>query len=108
IAERSIVQAFDPEKGLFMADRYIKGTCPKCGTADQYGDNCEACDATYSPMDLIDTVSALSGARPVARESKHLFFKLPEFTDYLKTWTRAGHLQPEVANKLAEWLDAGL
>ena len=108
IAERNIVQAFDPEKGLFLADRYIKGSCPKCRAADQYGDNCEACGATYSPMDLIDPVSALSGAKPVARESKHLFFKLPEFTDYLKTWTRAGHLQPEVANKLSEWLEAGL
>ena len=108
IAEREIIQAFDPEKQLFLADRYIKGTCPKCKTPDQYGDNCEACGATYSPMDLLDAKSAISGAAPVAKASKHLFFKLPEFTAFLKDWTRAGHLQPEVANKLAEWLDSGL
>src|SRR5690606_21353382 len=108
IAERMITQAYDPEKGLFLADRYIKGTCPKCKTPDQYGDNCEACGATYSPMDLIDPKSAISGATPVAKESKHLFFKLPESTDYLRDWPRAGHLQEEVANKLAEWLDGGL
>lgn len=108
ISERLITQAYDPEKGLFLADRYIKGTCPKCKTPDQYGDNCEACGATYSPMDLIDAKSAISGATPIAKESKHLFFKLPEFTDFLRTWTRAGHLQDEVANKLAEWLEGGL
>ncbi len=108
IAERNIVQAFDPEKGLFLADRYIKGKCPQCKSPDQYGDNCEACGATYAPMDLIDPVSAISGSTPVPRESKHLFFRLPDFADFLRTWTRAGHLQPEVANKLAEWLDAGL
>lgn len=108
IAERSITQAYDPEKGMFLADRYIKGSCPKCKTPDQYGDNCEACGATYSPLDLINPVSVVSGATPIAKESKHLFFKLPDFADYLKDWTRAGHLQDEVANKLAEWLDAGL
>ncbi len=108
INEREIVQAFDPEKQLFLADRYIKGKCPKCKAPDQYGDNCEACGATYSPMDLLDAKSAISGATPVAKASKHLFFKLPEFTAFLKDWTRAGHLQPEVANKLAEWLDSGL
>ncbi len=108
IAERTITQAYDPEKGMFLADRYIKGRCPKCKTEDQYGDNCEACGATYSPLELIDPVSVVSGATPVAKESKHFFFTLPEFADYLKTWTRAGHLQDEVANKLAEWLDAGL
>ncbi|BCD97996.1 methionine--tRNA ligase [Marinagarivorans cellulosilyticus] len=108
IAEREITQAFDPEKQLFLADRYIKGTCPKCNAPDQYGDNCEVCSATYSPMELLDAKSAISGATPIAKASKHLFFKLPEFSDFLKDWTRAGHLQPEVANKLAEWLDAGL
>lgn len=108
IAERSITQAFDPEKNLFLADRYIKGTCPKCGAEDQYGDNCENCSATYSPMELKNPRSVISGATPVAKESVHYFFKLPEFTGYLKEWTRAGHLQDEVANKLAEWLDAGL
>ncbi len=108
IARRQITQAFDPEKNLFLADRYIKGTCPKCKTPDQYGDNCEACGATYSPMELIDPVSALSGATPVPRESEHFFFRLPAFADFLKQWTRAGHLQPEVANKVAEWLDSEL
>jgi methionyl-tRNA synthetase len=108
IARRQIVQAFDPEKQLFLADRYIKGSCPKCKTPDQYGDNCEACGATYSPMELIDPVSALSGATPVPKESEHFFFRLPEFATFLKDWTRAGHLQPEVANKVAEWLDSDL
>lgn len=108
IARRKIVQAFDPEKQLFLADRYIRGQCPKCKAADQYGDNCEACGATYSPMDLIDSVSALSGAKPVPKESEHFFFRLPEFAQFLKDWTRAGHLQPEVANKVAEWLDSDL
>ena len=108
IAEREITQAYDPEQGMFLADRYIKGTCPKCKAEDQYGDNCEVCGATYSPLELINPVSVVSGAAPVAKASKHLFFKLPDFTDFLKEWTRAGHLQDEVANKLAEWLDAGL
>ena len=108
IASRTITQAFDPEKELFLADRYIVGTCPKCKAADQYGDNCEACGATYSPTELIDARSVLSGAVPVAKESEHFFFKLPEFTDFLKQWTRSGTLQNEVANKLNEWLEAGL
>ncbi len=108
IATRNITQAYDPEKQLFLADRYIKGTCPKCKTDDQYGDNCEKCGATYSPMDLINPKSAISGATPIAKDSEHFFFTLPEFSDFLKGWTRAGHLQDEVANKMAEWLDAGL
>ena len=108
IASKSITQAYDPEKQLFLADRYIKGTCPKCKAEDQYGDNCEKCGATYSPMDLINPKSAISGATPVAKDSEHFFFTLPEFSDFLKNWTRAGHLQDEVANKMAEWLDAGL
>tara|TARA_R110001592_G_scaffold363341_1_gene684487 strand:+ start:112227 stop:114293 length:2067 start_codon:yes stop_codon:yes gene_type:complete len=108
IASREITQAFDPEKNLFLADRYIKGTCPKCKADDQYGDNCEACGATYAPTDLINPVSAISGATPVEKASTHYFFKLPEFSDFLKAWTRAGHVQEEVANKLGEWLDAGL
>ncbi|GAB3095209.1 methionine--tRNA ligase [Aestuariicella hydrocarbonica] len=108
IASRKITQAFDPEKELFLADRYIKGTCPKCKMDDQYGDNCEACGATYSPTELINPKSVISGATPIEKESEHFFFKLPEFQDFLKTWTRAGHLQDEVANKLAEWLDSGL
>ena len=108
IASRNISQAYDPEKQLFLADRYIKGTCPKCKTEDQYGDNCEKCGATYSPMDLINPKSTISGATPVAKDSEHFFFTLPAFSDFLKAWTRAGHLQDEVANKMAEWLDSGL
>ncbi|MEM8499833.1 MAG: methionine--tRNA ligase [Pseudomonadota bacterium] len=108
IAVRSIVQAFDPEKQLFLSDRYIKGTCPKCKTPDQYGDNCEACGHTYAPTDLINPVSVLSGATPIEKESEHYFFKLPEFTELLKEWTRSGRLQEQIANKLSEWLDSGL
>jgi len=108
IASRSITQAFDPEKELFLADRFIKGTCPKCKAEDQYGDNCEVCSATYTPMELINPRSAISGATPVEKESEHFFFKLPEFTEFLKEWTRSGTLQPQIANKLSEWLDSGL
>ncbi|MFK8047866.1 MAG: methionine--tRNA ligase [Halioglobus sp.] len=108
IARRSIVQAFDPEKQLFLADRFIKGTCPRCKTEDQYGDNCESCGATYSPAELIDPVSAISGATPVDKESEHYFFKLPEFESMLKSWIDSGTLQPQIANKLREWTDAGL
>jgi len=108
IAVREITQAFDPEKQLFLADRYIKGTCPKCKAEDQYGDNCEVCGATYSPTDLINPVSAISGATPIEKESTHYFFKLPEFTEFLQDWTRSGTVQTEVANKLGEWLDSGL
>jgi len=108
IASRTITQAFDPEKQLFLADRFIKGTCPKCNTEDQYGDNCESCGATYSPSDLIKPKSAISGATPIQKDSTHLFFKLPDFEELLKEWTRSGSLQSEIANKLAEWLDSGL
>lgn len=108
IATRTITQAFDPEKQLFLADRFIKGTCPKCKTPEQYGDNCEACGATYSPAELIQPKSAISGATPVQKDSTHLFFKLPDFENLLKDWTRSGSLQSEIANKLAEWLDSGL
>ena len=108
IAERTITQAFDPEKQLFLADRYIKGSCPKCKAADQYGDNCEACGATYSPVDLIDPFSTISGATPVEKDSLHYFFKLPEFAEFLDTWLNNKKLQPAVSNKLREWLEAGL
>lgn len=108
ISRRTITQLFDPEKNLFLADRFIKGTCPKCKTPEQYGDNCENCNATYSPSDLIDPRSTLSGATPIEKESEHFFFKLPEFSDMLKAWTRSGTLQEQVANKLREWLDGGL
>ncbi|MEK1938834.1 MAG: methionine--tRNA ligase [Pseudomonas sp.] len=108
IATRSVTQYFDPEKGMFLADRFIKGTCPKCGTEDQYGDNCEKCGATYAPTELKNPRSAISGAVPVLKDSKHFFFKLPDFQAMLQTWTRSGTLQEAVANKIAEWLDAGL
>ena len=108
IAVRDITQAYDPEKGLFLADRFIKGTCPKCKAPDQYGDNCEACGATYSPADLIDPVSALSGSVPVDKDSSHLFFQLGHFEGLLTDWINSGQLQPPIANKLKEWLEAGL
>ena len=108
IAVRDITQAYDPEKGLFLADRFIKGTCPKCKVPDQYGDNCEACGATYSPAELIDPVSALSGAVPIYKDSSHLFFQLGHFDGLLTDWINGGQLQPPIANKLKEWLEAGL
>ena len=108
IAERTIVQSFDPKRNIFLADRYVRGTCPNCKAPDQYGDNCEACGATYLPTEMINPISVISGATPVEKESLHYFFKLPEFTDFLREWTRGGHLQEEVINKLSEWLDSGL
>lgn len=108
IAVRSVVQAYDEVKGLFLADRFIKGTCPKCKTPDQYGDNCEACGATYSPTDVIDPVSALSGSTPIEKASDHLFFTLSAFQDLLAEWVSGEQLQAPIANKLREWIDAGL
>jgi methionyl-tRNA synthetase len=108
IANRSVTQYFDPEKGMFLADRFIKGTCPKCAAEDQYGDNCEKCGATYAPTELKNPKSAISGATPVLKDSQHFFFKLPDFQAMLQQWTRSGTLQDAVANKLAEWLDSGL
>ena len=105
IETRTIEQFFDPEKNMFLPDRYIKGTCPKCGTKDQYGDNCENCGAVYAPTDLINPYSALSGATPVLKSSEHFFFKLSDqrCVDFLEGWTQDGKLQPEVANKVKEW-----
>lgn len=108
ISTRSVTQYFDPEKGMFLADRFIKGTCPKCAAEDQYGDNCEKCGATYEPTELKDPRSAISGATPVLKDSKHFFFTLPDFQEMLQQWTRSGTLQDAVANKIAEWLDSGL
>ncbi len=108
IEKRIIKQAFDPEKNMFLPDRYVKGECPRCGAPDQYGDNCEACGATYSPTDLKNPVSALSGATPIQKESEHYFFKLGQFEQMLKQWTSGGHLQTEVMNKLSEWFEGGL
>ena len=108
IHRRSIKQLFDPDKNLFLADRYIVGTCPKCHAEEQYGDNCEACGSTYSPSELIAPRSAISGAVPIEKESEHFFFDLPAFKKMLKVWTRSGALQDQVANKLSEWLDKDL
>lgn len=108
IATRDIQQMFDPEKELFLADRFIKGTCPNCKTPDQYGDNCEACGATYTPAELIDPVSAISGATPEMRESTHYFFRLPDFENFLAAWLKSGTVQPQIANKLGEWFESGL
>ena len=108
ITSRSVVQAYDPEKGLFLADRFIKGTCPRCKAPDQYGDNCEVCGATYSPTDVIDPVSALSGATPIEKSSEHLFFQLSHFQSLLSDWISTDSLQKPIANKLREWVDAGL
>ncbi|OGT63923.1 MAG: methionine--tRNA ligase [Gammaproteobacteria bacterium RIFCSPHIGHO2_12_FULL_45_9] len=109
ISTRTITQAYDPVAELFLPDRYIRGTCPKCKTPDQYGDNCEVCGTTYSPTDLIDPVSAISGAKPVPRESEHYFFHLEHYTEFLQHYIQtAERLQPEVANKLQEWFHEGL
>ncbi len=113
IESRIIKQAYDPEKGMFLPDRFVKGECPKCCTPDQYGDNCEACGATYSPIDLKNPVSVVSGATPVEKEAEHLFFKLNDFAAMLRSWTgndgvAVSTLQPEVTHKLNEWFTAGL
>ena len=108
IKTRSVDQLYDPEKEMFLADRFIVGTCPKCKAEGQYGDNCEACGATYDATELINPVSKISGATPVLKESTHFFFALSNFTAFLTEWTRSGALQDQVANKLSEWLDAGL
>jgi len=106
IARRSVEQFYDPAKGMFLPDRYIKGTCPKCGTPDQYGDNCENCGATYAPTDLIEPRSVLSGVAPELRESEHFFFEVGRFQDFLRQWLLGDVAVPGVKAKLAEWLDA--
>jgi len=108
ILTKTVRQAFDPVKNMFLPDRYVKGTCPKCGALDQYGDNCEACGATYATTELVDAVSAISGVKPIEKESLHYFFDLPRYESLLKEWTKQGHLQTEVSNKLDEWFEAGL
>ncbi|HEZ3417417.1 TPA: methionine--tRNA ligase [Neisseria meningitidis] len=114
IESRVIEQLFDPEKQMFLPDRFVKGECPKCHAHDQYGDNCEVCGTTYSPTELINPYSAVSGAKPELRESEHFFFKLGECADFLKAWTSGNnphdgkpHLQPEALNKMKEWLGEG-
>lgn len=108
ITSRTISQLFDPEKEMFLPDRFVKGTCPKCKSDDQYGDNCDNCGETYSPTDLINPKSAVSGATPVMKDSEHFFFDLPQFQSMLKEWTRSGSLQTETANKMQEWFESGL
>ncbi|MFV0600478.1 MAG: methionine--tRNA ligase [Brachymonas sp.] len=106
IEARNVEQFFDPQKGMFLPDRYIKGECPRCHAKDQYGDNCEVCSSVYSPTELIEPYSTLTGAKPVLKSSEHFFFKLsdPRCVDYLKNWTQNGqHVQPEVARKIKEW-----
>ena len=110
IATRTIEQFYDPVKGMFLPDRYIKGECPVCHAKDQYGDACEVCSSVYSPTELINPYSTLTGATPELRSSEHFFFKLsdPKVVDFLKTWTQDGKLQPEMARKAGEWFEAGM
>ncbi|MHA7841580.1 MAG: methionine--tRNA ligase, partial [Gammaproteobacteria bacterium] len=108
IVSRVIEQAFDPKKNMFLPDRYVKGTCPRCKTPDQYGDSCESCGTTYHPTDLIEPRSVLSGAVPIQKKSEHYFFQLKNYTDSLLQWTQQGHLQNQVTNKLKEWFEMGL
>lgn len=108
ISTKVIEQLFDPEKQMFLPDRFVKGDCPSCGSEDQNGDNCDSCGATYSPVELKNPRSVVSGATPVLKESEHYFFELPKFEGMLKEWTRSGSLQDEMANKLAEWFKDGL
>ena len=108
ITRRSVRQAYDPEKQMFLPDRFVRGTCPKCKTPDQYGDSCESCGSTYNPSDLIDAISVVSGAVPVERDSEHLFFRLGEFEGFLRQWLTNNELQSGVVNKLEEWFAAGL
>ena len=108
IDRRDIEQLYDEEEGMFLPDRFIRGTCPKCKTPDQYGDSCESCGSTYSPTELIEPRSAVSGSTPVMRKSEHYFFRLSEFEDRLQEWMGSGALQPEIQNKLQEWFTDGL
>jgi methionyl-tRNA synthetase len=108
ISKRSIDQLFDPEKQMFLPDRFVKGTCPSCGAEDQNGDSCDVCGATYSPTELKNPKSVVSGAEPIMKESEHYFFDLPQFESMLKTWINSGVVQKEMANKFNEWFDQGL
>lgn len=107
ITRRTITQAYDPEKKMFLPDRFIKGECPKCGAKDQYGDSCEACGATYQPTELKNAYSAISGAAPIEKESEHFFFKLGDFEDFLRNWVNE-HVQSQMIHKLNEWFESGL
>lgn len=107
IAQKTITQAYDPEKEMFLPDRFVKGDCPKCGAQDQYGDSCEKCGATYSPVELKNAYSAVSGAKPIEKESEHYFFKLGDFEAFLRNWVD-NHVQEQMIHKLNEWFEAGL
>ncbi|WP_108650954.1 methionine--tRNA ligase [Dongshaea marina] len=108
IQSRTISQLFDPQKEMFLPDRFVKGICPRCKSEDQYGDNCDNCGATYSPTELINPTSAVSGAEPVMKKTEHFFFDLPQFESMLKEWVHSGSVQEEMANKLSEWFETGL
>jgi methionyl-tRNA synthetase len=108
ISKRVISQLYDPEKEMFLPDRFVQGTCPKCGAEDQNGDSCDVCSATYDPTELKNPRSVVSGAEPVLRDSEHYFFDLPQFQDMLQDWLQSGAVQPEIANKLQEWFEEGM
>ncbi|XOV78658.1 MAG: methionine--tRNA ligase [Aestuariibacter sp.] len=108
ISQRTISQLFDPEKNMFLPDRFVKGTCPKCGAEDQNGDSCDVCGATYSPTEVKNPRSVVSGATPVLRDSEHHFFDLPKFEDMLQEWFKTASVQPEIVKKLQEWFESGL
>lgn len=108
ITSKTISQLFDPEKEMFLPDRFVKGTCPKCKAEDQYGDNCDVCGATYSPTEMIAPKSAVSGSTPIMKDTEHFFFDLPQFEEMLKEWTKSGAMQTEMANKVGEWFEFGL
>jgi methionyl-tRNA synthetase len=105
---QTISQAFDTQAQMFLPDRYIKGTCPRCQASDQYGDNCEKCGATYDTTELLDAISTVTGTKPEYRDTEHYFFNLPRYKDFLEQWTQAGHIPVEMAHKLQEWFQAGL
>ena len=108
IYTKTIEQAYDEQENMFLPDRFVRGTCPVCATEDQYGDACENCGATYSPADLIDPVSVLSGTAPVKRDSEHYFFKLSEYEERLRDWIKDAKLEKGIVSKLEEWFEAGL
>ena len=108
ITTKTVTDLFDPKENVFLPDRFVKGECPKCHAKDQYGDNCEVCGATYTPADLIDPFSSVSGATPIQKENLHYFFKLSDFKEMLEQWINQENLQPEITNKLKEWFESGL
>ena len=108
ITTKTVTDLFDPKENVFLPDRFVKGECPKCHAKDQYGDNCEVCGATYTPADLIDPFSSVSGATPIQKENLHYFFKLNDFKEMLQEWINQDNLQPEITNKLREWFESGL